>query len=330
MGMFLRQMRVYLFGKGFMHLAVLGAGAVAALNPALSFVLPIVAIGGVALTVVNRLYRETLYQQQMVDLYRGDIAEQLGIAPEEVTRAHLKEAAKNNDIIDQALTRQRHKTWLAIGASVLASSVTFGLVSVFGADSWLRTAAQGVFNSGWAASAANFIGIGTVSAISSLFLNTGLQEVVEATTPLGKAAAHDRILEMEYSLSRGKAISAEQVYGVLVAADPNLQRVIQRQFHKPYAHMNAREQTQLLATTGTAPEMLAVAQQINSGQLRPGQLASYVSGTARVEQPVHQPAHHTPHGSFVEKLGLAPKAAISHRERVDAQRAALAQAERGV
>lgn len=320
-----KSLQMHLFGKGIMTLAVLAAAGVSAAT-GIGWVLPVVAIGGVVLTAVNRLYDQRLYEDSMVNLYRGELASQFGIAPDQVTRAHLKEAAKDNEVLGQALARQRNKTLIAVGTAVLSSAVTFGLVGAFGADSGLKTLVENVVGNGPWAGIANFIGIGTVAGLSSLVFKGGLQTVIGATTGVGKAAAHDRILEIDFRLNRGHLVSKEQVYGVLVASDTKLQHSIERQFHKPYSHMRPQEQAAVMQRVGVANAMQDIANQINGRELRPSSLAMLMQETPA---PSHRPAsaavsEHASaqqQGNFVERLGLAPRAQNSFREQLTAERA---------
>lgn len=324
----LRALRVHLFGKGILTLGVwaVGAAAVMLQMPVLmAVVLPVVAIGGVVLTTVDRFYRESQYKASMVDLYRDDLAQQFGIAPEEVTKAHLTEAAKTNDVIGQALTRQRNKSYIAIGTAVLSAASTYLLVDMFGATSVLKRAAIEVVGDTAAASLVNLIGIGTVAGISSLLFQGGLQTAITATSGVGKAAAHDRIMEMEFTLGRGRNVTKEQVYGVMVAGDAKLQHAIAHKFHKPYSHMNRHEQAAVIERVGVAQEMQSLATQINQGDIRPGRLAYMLQDAAAVVRPARAAAEPASASNFVERLGLAPKQNQSYRAQIDAQRSQMSE-----
>ena len=330
----LRALRVHLFGKGIMTLAVLGASALSAAT-GVAWVLPVVAIGGVALTAVNRLYREGQYQDDMVNLYRDDLALQFGVAPEEVGRAHLQEAAKTNDVLGQALKRQRNATYLSVGMAVVSSTITYLLVGAFDAHTLLKKGAE-TFLPSTAASLAGFVGIGTVAGLSGMVFKGGLQSLIGASTSVGKAAAHDRIMGLESTIKHGRSVSKEQVYGVLVAGDAKLQRAIQRQFHKSYHQMHKAERTAVLETIGVAGDMQSLAEQINRGDIRPGHLAylmqdsgetPVITSAAAVAEAPPSPAAPV-HASFVDRLGLAPQEQGSYREQIAAQRAMEAELQR--
>ncbi len=323
-----RALRVHMFGKGLLSIAVLAvAGIATAMGVGLFWPALVTAVGGTVLTAVNRFYREGLYQDQMVNLYRDDIAGQFGIAPDAVTRDHLKQAAKSNEVIDQALKRQRQKTWVAIGTAAVAGGVTVALLSQFATTSMLQATVTQLPLIGEAiAPFANFVGIGLVSGISSLIFKGGAQTVLDTTMGLNKAAAHDRIAYMEYELGRGKPVTKEQVYSVMVAGDPKLAHAINHQFKKPYDAMNWREQSNVLHTIGCTTDMQQLAEQINHGAVRPGHLAymlhEVTAGDAapRDGAPQEASAVQPMRGGFVDRLNLAPKAQDSYRAQVEASR----------
>lgn len=319
LGNTLRTLRTYLFGKGVMTLAVAAAYA----SSGVGWVLALVAIGGVVLTAMNRFFGERRYEDGMVDLYRNDLATQFGIAPEQVTRGHLKEAAKSNDVIDQALKRQRNKTFLAIGTAAMASVTTVLLFNAFGSTSALKQFAGSILGSTGLASFANYVGIGTLAAISGLIFKGGLQTVVGATTGISKAAANDRIIELDWQVKRGHAVTKEQVYGVLVAGDPKLQVAIAHRFRKPYGNMRPHEQDAVLRAVGVNDAMQQIATQINRGEIRPSRLAYLMQEADNVShgQPAVADAEASapPRANFVERLGLAPNSSRSFGDQLAAE-----------
>jgi hypothetical protein len=319
-----RTMRVYLMGRGLLSLGVIGASLAGAAFPTVTILslapALVLAIGGAALSGFMRLHAQAKYENNMVDLYRDDIAEQLGKAPEEVTRSDLKEAAKSNDIIDQALKRQSRRNTIGFVTTALAAIATFGLITTIAPaalSSWMITtfALDGVV-----AKTISFASTGFVAAVAGLVVQDGLEAVIGKGTGLSKAAAHDLIFSMQRDVARGKSVTPEQAYGVLVAGDFNLQAAIARQFRKPYNAMNTREQRNVLKQVGVVREMQVIAADINSGAIEPGHLA-FIIGDAkhmnmteatRDEEPVRS--------SHVEKLRLQERANGTFTERVSASR----------
>ncbi|MFM9889102.1 MAG: hypothetical protein ACKVOE_00445 [Rickettsiales bacterium] len=318
-GGFLRWLKAYALGRGLLSTATLVAtGISAALGFGIIIPAAVVAGGGAVLSIFSRMTRQSIYEDQMVELYRDDIALELGKAPADITRADLKEAAKSNEVLEQALERQKSKTRISIGTALLSAATTFGLVYFFGAAGGLHDMAVGALGKGFGF-AANLVGIGTVSGLTNLVLHDGLQAAIGYKTGVSKAAAHDMILAITYNLQRGHGVSATQVYGVLVAGDPALRRRIAQQFGRDYASLPPSVQSKVLEKIGVDEVMQQLADDINHGA-SPGHLAYLIGETFHAARPVASNDEEPTRTSFVERLGLAPRHATTHAERTDAAR----------
>ena len=326
-----KAMRVYLLGRGFLSLLVMGtAFAVGAASP---LVLGLVAAGGLALSAGVRLYSQALYEDDMADLYREDIAKHLHMDPRAVTRTHLKIAARENEVIDQALTRQRHINIVSFATSALAAAATFGLlmfglagtVSSFFATSFPSLAGINFGFMGFAdftaAKLLQLTSVGIVSGFTSLVLHNGLEEAIGYGTGLSKAVAHDLIAAMDFDIKRGRTISPEQVYGVLVAENPELATRIKRQFGEAYDSMKPNEQTQVLAALNVQNDMKEIAGFITRREVPAGRLA-YMMHYARPEKKREDaPVEIAPtRGKFVERLNLVPREATRFADQIAASR----------
>lgn len=311
----LRVMKHYLLGRGFLTLAVLAASAIGGITPAL-----VVGVGGALFSGFMRLGNQSLYEEQMLNLYRDDIAEHLGKNPSELTRADLKLAAKDNEIIDQALARQRSKNWITFTTAAAAGATTVGLMALglpaLLGDFFLDTVGEGTLGS-----ILKYASTGLVSGFSSLVVHDGLEVLIGHKTGVSKAAAHDRILDLERSVQRGMVVSKEQVYGVLVAGNLTLQQNIQREFGKPYERMGKAEQTKVLDTIGVTAEMHVLARHITNGEVKPGKLAYMIADASLAQHRQEREQTFAPARSHVQKLGLSPREAQSHTARIEAERA---------
>ena len=323
-----RPLKLYLLGKGILTVGVFAAAGIASamgfsvLWPAL-----LVGIGGTALTAMNRLYQERIYQDDMVNLYRDDIANQLGIAPEKVGRDELKEAAQENDVIAQALKRNRQQTWLSIGTAALAGLVSIGLIYGFGLDAHhLQDVAQHTL---WTAlrPLASFVGIGTVSGLTGLVLHQGLGTAIGYGTGISKAAAHDLIARMDASVKRGEPVAREQVYAIIVATNPSLDREIAKDYGKAYASMSHAQREQVMHDAHLAGTLDQIAIAITRKEVHAGYLAYAATDARLTRRPDASPAEAPPKAAsnFVAKLGLAPRAAqADHAARLEQQRSSAA------
>lgn len=320
-----RFLKAFLLGRGLLTAAVLatwGISGVIGLPVVVS--VAITAVGGIVFSGFMRMTNQAIYEDQMVDMYRDGIAQQLGIDPRQVTRANLKEAAKENDVIDQALERQRSKSWINFGTAALAAATTVGLIA-FGAPGMIAT----LFGAETAmAKALSYVGFGMVSAFSSLIVHDGLSVVIGHKTGVSKAAAHDRIVEMERGIARGWGVSKEQVYGALVAGNPALQATIAREFGKPYAAMRPNEQSYALKQIGVSDAMSMIAQEINAGHMRPANLAFMMNEAMPRQNIAPTDDAVTPQRQHVAALGRGQHSEVSsHVARLNAERAMAALAE---
>jgi hypothetical protein len=326
---FLKQLGVFALGKSVLTFSVFAAGFVGAslgfgaLIPAL-----IIGAGGFALTAVRRFHSQGIYEDNMVNLYRDNIADQLGIAPEEVTRAHLKEAAKDNEIIAKALSRQRKKTFLTIATAALASVVSIGLIGFTGvADGLVDVAKKAPLDI--LKDVGFLFGASFTAGISNLIIHEGLDALIGYKSGLSKAAAHDLIYQMDLEVKRGKPISREEVFGVMVAGDESLHTRVTKQYGKEYRDMTQGEKSRVLHDLNLAATMDKLAIAISEKKIRPGYLA-YAADDPRLTAPrgakqvedtlaPEKPSR----ASFVERLGLMPRSEnLSHAERFSTQAAA--------
>lgn len=333
----LRTLRVYLLGRGLVSMGVMVAGGIAAAT-GMGLLFPAaVAIGGIGMQAFMRVQKQGLYEDDMVSLYRDDIAARLGIPVEEVGRKHLKIAAQDNEVIDQALKRQKHKSVITLATSALAGAVTFGLLAV-GLPDFLSKAFAAIPGEGLLEGVLKFTTIGMVAGTSSLLVHDGLEAVIGAKTGVSKAAAHDRIVDMERGIRRGWGVSKQQVYGVLVAGNPTLQQAIVKKFGRDYARMQPAAQEKVLQEIGVTEQMHSLATEINNGKLRPGHLAYMIGDVNAPYRERRDQAHPdlveqtlAPAKSFVKNLNLAPRATEqSHTARLDADRAMAALSQRSI
>lgn len=325
---FIKQLAVFALGKSLLTFSVMAVGTIGALSgfgaliPAL-----IIGVGGFALTAVRRFQSQGIYEDNMVNLYRDNIADQLGIAPEQVTRASLKEAAKDNEIIAKALSRQRKKTFLTIGTAALASVVSIGLIGFTGIADDLKGIATNTID--WKPVATLF-GASFVAGISNLVIHEGLDLVIGYKSGISKAAAHDLIYKMDIEVQKGKPISREEVFGVMAAGDESLNTRIIKTYHKEYREMTQGEKSRVLHDLNLATTMDKLAIAISEKKIRPGYLAYAADdprltaprGTKQVED---TPTNEKPtRASFVERLGLMPRDEhMSHAARLSASEAPL-------
>lgn len=336
----------YATRRGVLSLAIMAAALIGNLPSIGLGLLPaacIAGIGSIIITTYDRLVTHRAYENTMLDLYRNEIAADLGRDPNSLTRADLQEAGKTNEVLHQALKRQEQKTAVAMITELLAAVVTVALVWGVDAVGLLKKAVEAgagatvgnavatVYDYSIGKIAAMLVGVGTVSGISSMIFQDGVERLIGKTTSLGKAAAHDQIITIKQGLEEGKSATPEQVYGVLVAGDAKLAASITKQFHRPYEKLNPQQQHVVLEKIGVTECVTALTEEINSGKMGPGKLAYLIGEERYMQRKVHaieEKAHEPICQKFVERLGRAAHNAhehLSHRERVDASRVAAAE-----
>lgn len=342
-GSTMRDLRVYLLGRGivttlaitagFMGSGIFGAAASAALAPAVTVAL----IGGVVLSGVMRLREMRYNQDRMADIYREDIADQLGIAPEQVTREHVHTLAFGdarrgiapNPILREEIDREWNKTWLKFATSALAAMASFGLIQFGLAHEFVASQLPALL--GPTAGAVVGAGsVGIVTGLTGLFLNNGLDFAIQRSTTLGDLTLHDRIKKIDRDITRGRTISREQVFSLFVAADRTLDSTIARRFGKSYDLLTVQQKSSVLEQLGAAEAMESIAADLNAKRIGAGSIAFIVTGQqgAPLRRSAAQPAAvaYAPEVStrprFTERVA-SPRGdeGLSHTEREDLRRA---------
>jgi hypothetical protein len=331
-----RSVARYLAGRGVISTGVLagtlafGGGAAAVL----------IAAGSVLFAIYQRRGEQANYEHEMLEMYREDIADQLGIAPEQVNLQHMKKLGQSNPVIADALARQNQRSWLSFGTAVASGLVTFGLLSV-GLDSSIQTA----FNSwlGAGTTAANILGFAStsiVAGISSLVFHDGLEWAIGHKTGLSGASVHDYVAKLERQVARGKAVTPSQVFDVFVAANTQVQENVSSAFGERYFSMNAGEKMMVMQELGVLDAMQQLAQDVNAKKLAPAQLAfmleTHTALPPRSPQPApvraqaisSEPSPARP--SHVARLGREARTQGSFRDQILAEKADIAAAQKGM
>lgn len=343
-----RDLRMYLLGRGLVTTVAMAAGAVSsglfgtAAAVSLSPLLGVALVGGVALNVFMRLREMRYDQDQMANIYRDEIASQLGIAPENITRAHVHTLAYGderrgiapNPVLREEIDREWNKTWLKIATSSLAAMAGYAMVQ-FGLASGVSEALTSSL--GGIGTALSVASTGIVTGLAGLFLNNGLDFAVQQSTVLGDVTLHDRIVRMNREIARGKGVTKEQVFGLFVASEKELATRVIRQFGRPYDVLPQKAKAELITSLGLDERMQAIADDLNQGSIQAGSVAFILSGQrsesvptpraqtqAQASEPlipeVPQPEQEKPR--FTDRINPRGNEGLSHTERENLRRAA--------
>ncbi len=332
-----RDLRVYLLGRGLVTTAAIAAGVIgsataggltaATLAPAI----PVLLIGGTLLSGYMRLREMRFNQDRMADIYREEIADQLGIPAGEVTRAHVhtlafgdaKRGIPSNPILREEIDREWNKTWLKFATTALAGMASFGLISFWSATEVVASTLPTLLGP----TLGSIVGLGSVGIVTGftgLFLNNGLDFGVQRATSLGATTLHDRIAKLDRDIGRGKQVGKEQVFGLFVAADKLLAHNIELRFGKPYDMLPLPMKAQVVASVGAADQMQAIAGDLNAKRISAGTVAFIITGQHAVPNPaqvqIKQPSS-TP-AQTVQQEKVKPRFAereLARREAVNAE-----------
>lgn len=276
----------YMMGKGIVSLSVMATTWVAG-----SVSWPI-ALGFLAWRGYREYERYTGYQKEMLETYREEIAQKMGVHPQEVTVGHLKKLAKGdpllglpeNAIIAEALERQRSISWVAVITSTIAAAATFGLLAWGYGDKvgdWLKD----IFPE--YGEKIQKIGTSVVSGISGLILHNGLEIGIGQTLGHFRPTVHDRIVNITRLRGRGHAIAPEQVFDVLLAANPKLEAQVHKAFNKGFLLFRNGEKQAAMEAIGVRELMQDIADAINNGQMSAASLV-FTIDTSHIESTLKQ------------------------------------------
>lgn len=279
---FVRNLGVYLTGKGIVTSGAIIAGYLAGAG---SMPATLVVLGGGALISGYLRLRDMQFNQdEMTRIYRAEIADQLGIDPKTVTRAHLHTLAYGdeekgiaaNPVLRQEIDREWNKTWLKFGTTLVAATASFLLVMLGVpalAESSLLKPLGDTLGS-WMSKAS----VALVTGVTGLVLNNGLDIGVQLATTLGKQTIHDRIARLEKDVTRGKQVTPEQVFAIFAASSPRLESSIIAQYGKRYDLLPIADQIHLIEAIGAKNSMTILTTAINTKSFSPGSLAFVVAG----------------------------------------------------
>jgi hypothetical protein len=297
-------LRGYLFGRGIvstiaMAVGALSSGIFGATATALTPAFAVALVGGVVLSGFMRVREMQRNQDKMADIYRDEIADQLGIAPQQVTRAHVhlmaygdeRRGIASNAIVREEIEREWSKTWLRFATSTLAAMTSFAVISFgLGLPQVTETLAQLV-----PAGVQSFFpsinpilataSVGLVSGFTGLLVNRGLDIGVQRSTTLGNLTLHDRIAKLDRDITRARTVTKEQVFALFVAANPVLSERISQRFGRSYDLLPQAQKSAIIVKAGSAQQMQAIANDLNQGNIRAGTVAFIVSGQHTVENP---------------------------------------------
>lgn len=293
---FAKNRLIYMTGRGVIGLGMMTGGVLLGLGSAVpaSVALGIVGVTAGLQSLIT--YREQRFNEdKLVNFYRDEVATTLGIDPESVSIDQLKLVAKGSynrgveehPTIEQALTRIREQhmmNFITTGfaglatASVLMVGQIGNAVGEFLSGIYDVTPLDGTFFDPGNATAV--AGTMFVSGTGMGMLNKLFDRIGARITGLDKPTAHEQILTISKEIGKGKSISRQQVFGVVVSANRMLDNSIEERFGEHYARLSDSEKAQALQEYGHKYPLEQWTKDINNRQIKPQELAYAAVGQA--------------------------------------------------
>ncbi len=210
--------------------------------------------------------------RKVAKFYKEELAAKLGKPMKSVGEKDLDALASGkildgveaNPVIAEELQQSRKRRNLGVALSVIASVATYAILEV-------ATLAAASDLAGMAAKA--IVGLATYFAVK-----TPLHWIGDKIFGVDKETTHERIEEISRERAAGKVIGKEQVFSVFVAANPDLARVIENKYRKPYDDLGLKDKQVLTENLGTMMQVDEITSAINAGTINASELAFFSVG----------------------------------------------------
>lgn len=238
------------------------------------------AMLGAGFDAVSASKQERAFLSDMVEEYRPEIAERLGLSAAQVTQQHFNEVFTVNPVLAQA--KDASKTGAKTRSISGVVSTISGMFAGLGAAAITRNAQTGDAQK----NAGNIAG-GLASTIGAMTAGRITRAVLGAKGKdhALKNTAHHFIMEIKDKQMRGEETTAADIFKVQLAVNPQLKEAIADQLGVYFDELDAKAQLDLMREE--APEVLAMnedmAANINAGARPQGLLFGEVE---RVLPPV--------------------------------------------
>lgn len=294
-GQFVKNALKFAFGRGLgFILPVAATLTFAGISPVAFTVLPFVVFPlAFGVNAWVNYGNQKFEERKLLSHYRDEISTVLGVPKEQVTLEHLKAVAYGDDtlgvpgnaVIAQHLDRVGQRHWMKNINNLAATGVS--MVTFF-ALPWLFSlggnspGATSTFVGAWLGlDAAALSKVGALGFASG-FVTLGMGKIFDVVTSnvMGYAqpSVHEVIGGMRAQLAQGKAVQPEQVFALMVQADPGLAALVEQQFGQPYIALSAKQQHTATVQLGDTHQVAKIAELINSRQMQVDELAFLLVG----------------------------------------------------
>lgn len=224
------------------------------------------AILGAGFNMVSAERDERAFLADIAEEYRPEIAQRLGLSPEQVSPEHLTQAIAENPILQQA----KQASGMSMKAKTIsgAISVLSGLIAGLGVAVMTRNANQHVHKD-MQQNATN-IASGLVSTFSALLGGGITRRLVHKRSNAEKSlerTAHGAIMAIKDKQQQGVPTTELDIFKVQMLVNPEIADAIEKAYGKPFDALDEGAKYSLLGTE--FPEILAynaeMAGRINQG-----------------------------------------------------------------
>ncbi len=273
-------------GAGTAGVVSASGGAAAALEGMLGVTaVSVAAAAGAIVSQMNYKYR----RDHLREMYKHEVGAVLGKSADKVTNKDIELVAKGspeegieaNKSIAEGLDKLKKSRNVGVLVSALSILATVAMM-VF-AGPVITAAVSDVLVGGTLAAAVPYAAFITKASIAF-----GIHHVLEKPIDwVGKklfgveqTTTHERISSLEKDHRDGKFLGREQVLGVFVGANEQLNQFVQAQYGKQYDKLSVHDKRAVADIFEKYVPITKITESLNSGQVRVSELAFSVEGKA--------------------------------------------------
>lgn len=220
------------------------------------------------------------------DVYKDEIASQLGKSKDKVTAADLDKLATVNSTIDEELRRSKKQRNFGIVVGFVAT------LAALAAPLLVAAALPGItlsIGTGVMATVTEAIAHMAIGVVAYKAVEGPLHAIADKMFGLDDRITNDYITDIERDREAGKVISREQVLAVFAAANKEVDRLIVSTYGKHFDELSAGDKQRAAAQLNQIIPLEKLTLDINVGRIDSSELAFAVEGKSSGVQ--HDPAH---------------------------------------
>lgn len=214
------------------------------------------------------------------EMYKHEVGATLGKSPEKVTDKDVDLVAKGDPergiAANHTIAEGIEKLKNGRNVGILVSAVSI-LATVF----LLSTAFQGaaiISGAGALATAGNLAAKGLIGFSVHHLLEQPISFVGRKLFGIEKVTTHERVATLEKEHKNGKSIAKEQVLGVFISANKELEKFVKDHYGKQYDKLGVKDKKLLVDTFEQYIPVTQITDSINSGAVRVSELAFSAEG----------------------------------------------------